>query len=239
MNSPSSSASSAPATALVTNTASPLGQELARELARHGHDLVIVAPIEPELIGMASRLQSEFGVNVRPVALDLRKEHSADELFALLTATGVNTEILVNVDGDKRVTGRFLPAMVARGRGRILELGHASATPGRETPDASRPLPAGAETPADALSETGVTLTLFRDDASADLAGGDPATLLGRATPTPQEIAAAAYVALIQGEPILVPARKTPDPAPAPVDAPPEPARSAAEPAPLVAMVAA
>lgn len=222
MNSPSSSPSHEPA--LVTDTACSLGHELARELARHGHDLVLVEAIEPDLLGTASRIQAEFGVNVRPVALDLRKPSSADELFALLTATGVNPEILVNVSGDKRLTQRFLPAMVARGHGRILELERADTAPDADRPDASGKLLVRADASAPEETGTGVTLTVIRSDPDAQPSGLEPATPLTSSLPTPQEIAAAAYVALIQGEPLLVPARTPATREIVPTDAPSEPA---------------
>lgn len=193
---------------MVTDTACPLGHELARELARHGHDLVLVEAIEPDLLDTAGRIQGEFGVNVRPVALDLRKPSSADELFALLTAAGVNPEILVNVSGDKRITQRFLPAMITRGHGRILELERSDTAPDAESPDGRGQLLFRADSGA-ASEETGsgVTLTVIRSDPDAHAPGLEPATPVTSPLPSPQEIAAAAYVALIQGEPLLVPAR--------------------------------
>ena len=210
---------------MVTDIASSLGHELALELARHGHDLVLVGAIEPDLLDAAGRIQSEFAVNVRPVALDLRKPASADELFALLTAAGVSPEILVNVSGDKRVTERFLPSMVARGHGRILELERADSAPAAEGAAPAEPTVLRAGSPGAAAETSGVTLTVIRSAPDAHTPGLEPATSATSPLPTPQEIAAAAYVALIQGEPLLVPARapRVAEPVPPTATTPTEP----------------
>lgn len=132
-------------TVLITGASSGIGYELAREFAQHGHDLVIVGPIEPELLDAARRLSAEYGVTVKPITEDLRREAAADDIFAQVAASGLSVEILVNnaglgrrgrfwdipieddismirlnVEAGVRLTKRFLPAMLFYHRGRIL-----------------------------------------------------------------------------------------------------------------------
>jgi short-subunit dehydrogenase len=130
---------------LITGASSGIGYELAREFARNGHNLVIVAPVEPELLDVASRLSAEFGVTVKPIVEDLRSEQAADDIYAKVAASGLAVEILVNnaglgrrgrfweisleddismirlnIEAGVRLTKRFLPAMLSNRRGRIL-----------------------------------------------------------------------------------------------------------------------
>src|SRR5215216_1774789 len=86
-------------TALITGASSGIGLALAREFAKHGHPLVLVAPVQAELDHIAAELRTEFGVTVLPVAKDLYNEAAAEELFDQLMNEGVGIEILVNNAG--------------------------------------------------------------------------------------------------------------------------------------------
>lgn len=132
-------------TVLITGASSGIGYELGREFAQHGHDLVIVAAIQPELLDVASRLSAEYGVSVKPIVADLRSELAADDIYAEVAASGLSVQILVNnaglgrrgrfweisleddismirlnIEAGVRLTKRFLPAMLSNRRGRIL-----------------------------------------------------------------------------------------------------------------------
>ena len=134
-------------TALVTGASSGIGLHLAHEFARHGHPLVIVAPVESELRAAAAEFQSHHGVSARVIAKDLERPEAAQEIFDELRSEGVEVEILVNnaghgqrgkwwelpletdrsifrlnVEAVFRLTKLFLPPMLARGRGRILNV---------------------------------------------------------------------------------------------------------------------
>ncbi|HLP00725.1 MAG TPA: SDR family NAD(P)-dependent oxidoreductase, partial [Opitutaceae bacterium] len=56
---------------LITGASSGIGLELAREFARHGHNLIIVAPVAAELTAVASAFGAEFAVRVKTIAADL------------------------------------------------------------------------------------------------------------------------------------------------------------------------
>jgi len=79
-------------TALVTGASSGIGLHLAHEFARHGHPLVIVAPVQSELETAAEEFRSKHGVEVRVIAKDLEQENSAQEIFDELQAAGVEVE---------------------------------------------------------------------------------------------------------------------------------------------------
>ena len=138
-------------TALVTGASSGIGLEFAKLLAREGHDLVLVARRREALEELARELAVKHGVAVRVIAKDLAVPDSAAEISGELQAERI-VDILVNnaglglhgrfweTDLDRQIetirvnvealtalTGRFLPGMVARGRGRIVNLASTAA----------------------------------------------------------------------------------------------------------------
>ncbi len=132
-------------TALITGASSGIGLHLAKEFARHGHPLILVAPVAEELQTIADGLQRDHGVAVRVMARDLREEKAAQEIFDEVEGGGTRLEILVNNAGHGqrgkfweipietdismvelnvlaylRLTKLFLPEFIERGHGRIL-----------------------------------------------------------------------------------------------------------------------
>ena len=139
-------------TALVTGASSGIGLEFAKLLAREGHDLVLLARRREVLEGLARELAVKHRVAVRVIAKDLAAPDSAAETFGELETERIAVDILVNnagiglhgrfweTDLDRQIeiirvnvealtalTGRFLPAMVARGRGRIVNVASTAA----------------------------------------------------------------------------------------------------------------
>jgi uncharacterized protein len=130
--------------ALVTGASSGIGADLARELARDGHDLVLSARTLAPMQALASELES-YGATSIVIPSDLSKPGAAAELAGAIEARGLQIEILVNNAGlgalgrfDQIDAGRIsemlqvnvvalteltrllLPGMVARRRGRVL-----------------------------------------------------------------------------------------------------------------------
>ena len=61
-------------TALVVGASSGLGRALAAELARNGHDLLLVASDQRDVEAVAADLRLRHGVDARALALDLARE---------------------------------------------------------------------------------------------------------------------------------------------------------------------
>ena len=130
--------------ALVTGASGGIGAELARELARHGHDLVLAARSLAPMERLAEELRAA-GAAATVIAADLAQPGAAADLAQDIASRGLVVDVLVNNAG-LGAAGRFdridparlgevlqvnilalteltrllLPAMIARRRGRIL-----------------------------------------------------------------------------------------------------------------------
>ena len=134
-------------TALVTGASSGIGAAIAEELASRGQNLTLAARREELLSELATELHDRHGVRAGIVACDLADAGERDRLEAKLEELGLGVEVLVNnagfgyagdfVRGERArqvkmvrvnceavvdLTARFLPAMLARGRGAILNV---------------------------------------------------------------------------------------------------------------------
>ena len=134
--------------ALVTGASAGIGAVFARELAKRGADLVLVARSEQKLAALADELSSSYGVTADVATADLAKPSAAAALAESLRARDLQIDILVNNagfglfatvhEGDPVVladmvrlnvealvglTREFLPGMVERDRGAIINVG--------------------------------------------------------------------------------------------------------------------
>jgi uncharacterized protein len=137
-----------PETALITGSSSGIGLHLAHEFASHGHPLVLVAPVLSELENVAADIRSKHNVSVDVIAKDLEQNLAAQEILDDLNGRGLRIDILVNnaghgfrgksweipiekdlsivrlnIEAVLRLTKCFLPPMVQRRSGRILNVG--------------------------------------------------------------------------------------------------------------------
>jgi len=135
-------------TALITGASGGIGEALARVFARQGWGLVLVARRADALGELARVLHQVHGVPVAVVALDLAQPGAADAVYQEVRGLGLTVDALVNNAGmivygpfDQtdwgreaemiqlnlvaltRLTKCFLPAMLARGRGSVLNVG--------------------------------------------------------------------------------------------------------------------
>src|SRR5580692_815865 len=86
-------------TAIVTGASSGIGAEIARELARRGHGLTLVARREDRLKALADEIAHAHGVRTEVIAVDLADASSRAELPALVEQRGLTVDILINNAG--------------------------------------------------------------------------------------------------------------------------------------------
>src|SRR2546421_5079159 len=86
-------------TALVTGASSGLGAEFARQLARRGSNLVLVARRADRLESLADELTQAHGVTVTTIARDLGLPDAGRTLRAELESRGIHATGLVNNAG--------------------------------------------------------------------------------------------------------------------------------------------
>ena len=114
--------------ALVTGASSGIGAAFARELARRGADLVLVARSADKLTALAAELKSSFGVSADVAVADLARPAAADDLVAELSARDLQIDILVNNAGFgffaplHRADGAVLSGMVALNVAALVDL---------------------------------------------------------------------------------------------------------------------
>lgn len=87
------------ATALVTGGTSGIGASFAKELARRGHDLVLVARDETRLAATARDLEQTYGVGVETLRADLADRSQVQRVADRLTDQGRPVDLLVNNAG--------------------------------------------------------------------------------------------------------------------------------------------
>src|ERR1700757_3989017 len=86
-------------TALITGASAGIGAEIAKELARRGHNVVLVARRKQRLNELAADLTAEYGIRAETIASDLSKAPSRSRIPGRITELGLDVEILVNNAG--------------------------------------------------------------------------------------------------------------------------------------------
>ncbi|HVB91210.1 MAG TPA: SDR family oxidoreductase [Acidimicrobiales bacterium] len=86
-------------TALVTGSSSGIGADIARELAKRGHGVTLVARREDRLKTLADELAQTYQVRTEVIAADLTDAGSRAELPGEIERRGLTVDILVNNAG--------------------------------------------------------------------------------------------------------------------------------------------
>jgi len=134
-------------TALITGASEGIGMELARIHAAKGDHLVLVARRGDRLETLKQELEAGFGVHVMVIEKDLTDPGAVSEVYATTVKAGLTIDVLVNNAGfghydlftdspwekeDRMIrlnitalthlTKLYLPGMISRGYGRILNV---------------------------------------------------------------------------------------------------------------------
>ncbi len=134
--------------ALITGASNGIGLELARIHAKRGGNLVLVARSQDKLKQLADELRAQYdGIQITVIAQDLTMPQAAQSVFAQTEQLGIQVDILINNAGFgghgrfferelakeqqmiqlnitalTELTHLYLQGMVARRRGKILNV---------------------------------------------------------------------------------------------------------------------
>ncbi|WJG09185.1 SDR family oxidoreductase [Aliiglaciecola sp. LCG003] len=173
---------------LITGASEGIGRSLAEVFAKHNHELILVARNRQKLNELAMYLNAKYAVTCHVYPTDLSVVDSAEMLFSQLTKDKIPIDILVNNAGMMQIeklyladteklnqllqlniqslvnmTRQFVPPMVARQAGKVLNVGSIASfmpTPNFSAYGASKAFVLSfSEGISEELNGTGVTVT--------------------------------------------------------------------------------
>ena len=135
--------------AFITGATSGIGLATAKALAENGYDLALAARNEEKLYAVKNGFEKDYGVKVTPYPLDVRDQDAVQNTAGRCLSETGTPDVLVNDAGLARglepyssndvddiiqtidtnikglflVTRAFLPAMLKRNTGHIINLG--------------------------------------------------------------------------------------------------------------------
>ena len=134
-------------TALITGASSGIGEAFARALAKPGDTLILVARSQGKLESLAAKLRADHGIAIEVISADLSCPGGGLALAAEVAKRGLSVDLLINnagfgsagafakedpardaeminlnVSAVVELAHAFLPAMLERGRGGILNV---------------------------------------------------------------------------------------------------------------------
>lgn len=139
-------------TALITGGSVGIGFALAHQFAKNGYDLILIARNEAKLKEAKGQLEKQYGVTVKIIVKDLAQHGAPQDIFGELREHGIEIDVLVNNAGvglhgffhDTEIkkqldvidiniralthlTHLFLPEMIKRKSGKILNVASTAA----------------------------------------------------------------------------------------------------------------
>ena len=139
-------------TALITGASMGLGAEWARLFGADGYDLVLVARSKDKLDALAEELESAHGIRTHVIAADLSEPKGPMTVWKTLNAAGIDVDVLinnagfgsnglfteldvnreldmirVNIEALVHLTRLFMPGMVARKKGAVMNIASTAA----------------------------------------------------------------------------------------------------------------
>ncbi len=228
-------------TALITGASSGIGEALAHGFAGAGFDVILVARSEATLKALSQTLVAQHGHAAHVLPADLAKRDAAVQLLAAVERNGWTVDVLVNCAGvleqgaftsispakhqqiiDLNISGltamlnAFVPGMVQRGSGRVLNVASVAAfqpIPTLASYAASKAYVLSlSESLAEELRGTGVTVTALCPGITAtnmltQAAGANDKLnqLPGFLVADVQDVAQQALAACMRGDAICVP----------------------------------
>ncbi len=223
--------------ALITGASSGIGAQLARIHAEHGGDLVVVARRRDRLESLKTELEAAHGVTVHVLPKDLAQADAPQQIYDGVRLLGVPVDYLVNNAGFglrgffhqqdwalneamikvnilalAALTRLFVPDMVARHSGRVLNLGSmAGFLPGplNSVYYASKAFVLSfSEAIADELRHTGVTVTALcpgPTESEFTRTAQMSDVNLTRTLASARQVAEVGYQAMLKGKTVVVP----------------------------------
>lgn len=139
-------------TVLITGTTSGIGAAFAEKFAREGNNLILVSRNKGKLRQQQAELQSRYQVSIECISCDLAEVGAAELIASKTKKLGLPVDVLINNAGFNEagyftntqlskeldmiqvhikvltaLTKLFLPEMMERGHGRILNMGSTGA----------------------------------------------------------------------------------------------------------------
>ena len=224
--------------AVITGASSGIGLELARICAREGYDLLLVARREDRLYALREELRARFRVGVEILSGDLSLQGTPDVIFTKASPGGRFVDLLINNAGfgqfgyfrDTRwetedqmirlnisslvhLTKLFLPQMLSRRSGRIMNVSSTAAFQPGPLMSVYYATKAFVESFSEALAEecrgTGVTITSLCPGPTISgfqkAAGIENIRLVrGRNIPASKDVAEYGFDAMMRGKRIAI-----------------------------------